>query len=40
MTNGWVTNYINSNEKLRAKIIMVPDYELGGIAKLIIKDVL
>ena len=40
MTNGWVTNYINSNEKWRAKIIMVPDYELGGIGKLITKDVL
>ncbi len=38
MTIGYITNYINSNEKLYAKIVMAPGYELGGTGRLITKD--
>ena len=38
ITLGYVTNYINSNEKLYAKIVMAPGYELGGTGAYITKD--
>ncbi|WP_394011706.1 MucBP domain-containing protein [Anaerococcus cruorum] len=38
MTLGYVSNKIYSNEKLYAKIVMAPGYELGGTGRLITKD--
>lgn len=38
MTIGYITNRIYSNEKLYAKIVMAPGYELGGTGAYITKD--